>query len=352
MRRRGSGVRGTGQSPEGCPFIEFAFTYYEGQSAARLNRDLPRFLGDGPRPTTAAEYISAIAERVRASVQVWSQTGALTGVPRGLLLAGMELPGIQGAGTKVARGAVQLKARSGGARHPGDPAAVREALGAGSPLEGGLRSRMESAFGRSFSHVRVHTDGTAASLSDRFNARAFTVGEHVGFGATEYRPATFAGDALIAHELAHVVQQDGAVATSQSTDSKQATLEADADRSAAATIVHLWRGLRGGLSTLPRRAVPRLKTGLGLQRCKKGKCVVKSGPTYTPSGTQTPATSGGNKTVPFDFTAVFEHDPSKDINASCCWVRQNIKWDAAFATHYGKPPHKGFPSSAASGTLA
>src|SRR4029078_8278995 len=133
--------------------------------------------------------------------------------------------------------------------------------------------------------------------------------------------------------------------TSQFPDSKQATLEADADRSAAATMFHLWRGSGGGGSTLSRRANPRLKTGLGLQRCKKGKCVVKSGPTYTPRGTQTPAAAGGQKRVPFVFTAVFEHDPAKDINASCCWVRQNIKWDAAFAAHYGKPPHTGFPSS-------
>jgi hypothetical protein len=66
---------------------------------------------------------------------------------------------------------------------------------------------MEGAFGRSFTGVAVHTDGRAARLLSNLNARAFTVGEHVAFGGGEYRPVTMIGDALIAHELAQVVQQ-------------------------------------------------------------------------------------------------------------------------------------------------
>ncbi len=56
----------------------------------------------------------------------------------------------------------------------------------------------------------AHTDSNASSVSNRVNARAFTVGNHVAFGGGEYKPGTLAGDALIAHELAHTVQQQGA----------------------------------------------------------------------------------------------------------------------------------------------
>src|SRR5687768_17311281 len=77
----------------------------------------------------------------------------------------------------------------------GAPRAVQTDLGPGDPLAGNVRGSMESAFGESFAHVRAHTDGKAASLSAGLDARAFAVGEHVAFGAGEYRPGTPVGDA-------------------------------------------------------------------------------------------------------------------------------------------------------------
>lgn len=70
----------------------------------------------------------------------------------------------------------------------------------------------ESGFGQSFGHVRVHNDGAAASLSRSINARAFTIGPDIFFNAGEYQPHSNDGRRLIAHELAHVVQQRGASA--------------------------------------------------------------------------------------------------------------------------------------------
>ncbi len=63
--------------------------------------------------------------------------------------------------------------------------------------------------GHDFSHVRVHTDARAAESARAVNARAYTVGRDVVFGARQYAPGTIAGEKLIAHELAHVVQQHG-----------------------------------------------------------------------------------------------------------------------------------------------
>jgi len=66
---------------------------------------------------------------------------------------------------------------------------------------------MENGFGADFGDVRVHTDDTAARTAVSFGAAALTVGRDVSFGPGRYLPGTAEGDRLIAHELAHVVQQ-------------------------------------------------------------------------------------------------------------------------------------------------
>src|SRR5262249_44418606 len=151
----------------------------------------------------------AVCDRVRQSTIEWARTGQVTGLPEGLDLSGA--PAGEGmdatAPSESSDAAVQFKAAPGGARPAGDPAAVRDELGTGQPLDGAVRSRMESAFGHDFSSVRVHTDPVGSNVSRRLNARALTVGDHVAFDSGEYQPGTMVGDALIAHELAHVVQQ-------------------------------------------------------------------------------------------------------------------------------------------------
>lgn len=81
--------------------------------------------------------------------------------------------------------------------------------GGGAPLPAGERSFFESRMGVDFSHVRVHTDTTAVQTSRDLGARAFTVGNNIAFNTGEYQPATQAGRQLMAHELTHVVQQQG-----------------------------------------------------------------------------------------------------------------------------------------------
>jgi hypothetical protein len=171
-------------------------------------------------------------------------------------------------------GSLLFKADEGGARPADDPAAVHDALGEGRPMESGVRGRMERAFGRPFSGVRMHTDATAGRLSREQNARAFAVGGHVAFAAGEYRPGTPAGDALIAHELAHTVQQgSGAVATQAKSASgdNYGALEADADRSAAGVVARLWSGAKAAAGAAALNAGPALRSGLSLQRCSKNK---------------------------------------------------------------------------------
>lgn len=83
---------------------------------------------------------------------------------------------------------------------------------AGRPLDTELRARLEPRFGHDFSRVRVHTDAEAARSAQEIGARAYTAGEHVAFAAGEYSPGTGEGSRLLAHELAHVVQQSGSSA--------------------------------------------------------------------------------------------------------------------------------------------
>ena len=78
---------------------------------------------------------------------------------------------------------------------------------AGHPLDQGVRSTFEGAFGQDLSRVRLHSDESAATAAAAVRARAFTVGRHIVFGRGQHAPHTPRGNDLIAHELAHVVQQ-------------------------------------------------------------------------------------------------------------------------------------------------
>jgi hypothetical protein len=81
--------------------------------------------------------------------------------------------------------------------------------GGGRPLDAATRRSMEARFGYDFSSVRIHDDAAASSAADDVSATAFTVGEDIVLGGG-YDPTTPRGRHLIAHELAHVVQQRGA----------------------------------------------------------------------------------------------------------------------------------------------
>lgn len=88
------------------------------------------------------------------------------------------------------------------------PSSVHGVLqSSGRPLDGATRAFMEPRFGRDFSRVRVHNDATAAATADSIGARAYTVGPHIAFASGQFETATRVGRQLLAHELAHVLQQ-------------------------------------------------------------------------------------------------------------------------------------------------
>jgi len=77
------------------------------------------------------------------------------------------------------------------------------------PLDPDTRGFMEPRFGRDFSDVRVHNDAKAADSARAVNALAYTVGKDVVFGQGQYQSASSSRRSLLAHELTHVVQQQG-----------------------------------------------------------------------------------------------------------------------------------------------
>src|SRR6185369_14166010 len=87
--------------------------------------------------------------------------------------------------------------------------AIARSRGGGEALPRQTRSFMESRLGADLSNVRIHSDRHAAELAANLNARAFTVGSDIYFNAHEFAPESDQGAHLLAHELAHVLQQDG-----------------------------------------------------------------------------------------------------------------------------------------------
>ena len=119
------------------------------------------------------------------------------------------------------------------------PPLVHEVLrSSGHRLDQGTRALLEPRFGRDFSGVRIHTDGKAAASARAVQAHAYTVGQDVVFGAGQYAPQTSAGRHLLAHELAHTIQQSEGQAGTDHPHLSALDLvhEREAD-SAAATLV-------------------------------------------------------------------------------------------------------------------
>ena len=117
--------------------------------------------------------------------------------------------------------------------HAGAEAVVdRAASSTGQALPGDVKARFESSLGADLSNVRVHTGDDSAAAAKAVGAKAYTVGNDIHFGAGHYAPGDPFGIHLLAHEVAHTVQQQGAAPTRQhklevSTPGDAAEVEAD-----------------------------------------------------------------------------------------------------------------------------
>lgn len=249
-----------GRKTDGCPYLDRWFGYFQGQDAQHVERSLRKYAPETASARSANGYIAPISTRVAQGVRRWVDTGELPELPEGITPAMLAGGGLAGAlatvGSAVKRGLSAIGSFFGGlfrkATGSGaggvDRGALSAQLGEGQPLDGRARARMGSAFGHDFGAVRVHTDASAAALAAGLDARAFTLGTHIAFGAGQYHPGAPAGDVLIAHELAHVVQQSGHRPSEQPVLAKGEAhdeMEQEADGAALDVAASLWGGSFG-----------------------------------------------------------------------------------------------------------
>lgn len=116
---------------------------------------------------------------------------------------------------------------------------IQSLKGGGQPLSPSTRSFFEPRFGRDFSNVRVHANSSAAQTAKAVQAKAFTVGNDVVFGAGQYQLGTNMGRRLLAHELTHVLQQTNAtnLGSLQSTSVSVQRVVSEEERRDAAQLV-------------------------------------------------------------------------------------------------------------------
>jgi hypothetical protein len=122
------------------------------------------------------------------------------------VLAAPAHPPFSAAARHIQRHSGQPVGQSGAA-----PVSVDRVLASsGRPLDPTLEQEMGQRFGYDFSRVRVHSGAEAEESAREVNANAYTVGHNIVFGSGQFAPETQGGRRLLAHELAHVVQQSGA----------------------------------------------------------------------------------------------------------------------------------------------
>jgi peptidoglycan/xylan/chitin deacetylase (PgdA/CDA1 family) len=93
---------------------------------------------------------------------------------------------------------------------------------------------MEQRFGRGFGHVRIHSGPEASASARALDAAAYTIGNSIVFDGHRYQPASSSGRGLLAHELAHVAQQDGASVEKSRIGHADSALERQAEAMASA----------------------------------------------------------------------------------------------------------------------
>jgi hypothetical protein len=237
----------SGRSSDDCPYLLLLFRALRSRSAAELDA-ISREIA--PKAATALEVLHGLRNVATDAATRWVNTGALGQLPTGLPARLARLLGDTGA--------------------PVHAAALQ--LGAGRSLDPVTASAIGRAFGTSFTHVRVHTGDRAARATGHARARAVAIGANIAFAPGEYAPRTLRGDALIAHELAHVAQQSGAErGLTQSRGDNNLAAENDATAAATSAVGSIWSRALGLAGASMRAALPRLRTGLRLRRCTESE---------------------------------------------------------------------------------
>ncbi len=163
-------------------------------------------------------------------------------------------------GTRVARAAAQAAGLrdANGVAADAEAAVDRAASSTGAPLPTHIQRQFEGSLGADLSGVRVHTGGESQQAAQAVGAKAYTVGNDIHFAAGNYQPDDPFGMHLLAHEVAHTVQQSGGAQRRQhklEVSTPQDAAEHEADRAADAMVRGEVASVGGG-----QRGVARIAT--------------------------------------------------------------------------------------------
>ncbi|HLL23393.1 MAG TPA: DUF4157 domain-containing protein, partial [Kofleriaceae bacterium] len=226
-----------------CPYIEKAFEKYRALPAIHGMTLLHRWVPASRNAQTAEAMIPLILERVQEGVKLWMEKGTLP-------------PDLAAADPALAAHAENAAVAKGVGLGSLDD--VESKLGAGEAVDPRVSGRMGAA-GLDVSNARVHRGATAAGMAAEQDAAAFAVGNNVVMGSGAPAAGTGMGDALLAHELAHVAQQREA---SEDPAQRKRPIAAE-DQQAETNANALAHGAARGKATWD----DVMKTGLQLQRC-------------------------------------------------------------------------------------
>ncbi|CAN5309155.1 hypothetical protein BH11MYX1_BH11MYX1_08870 [soil metagenome] len=157
----------------------------------------------------------------------------------------------------VASGLIMRKGDAGMAAHA-ETAVAHATSSAGSSLPGPLMRKFESSLGADLSSVRVHTGSESATAASSVGARAYATGQDIHFGAGQYDPSSSGGQHLLAHEVAHTVQQRGGASSRQhklEVSSPHDAAEHEADRAADAMVAGTPAAVSSGGLAIARKPV-------------------------------------------------------------------------------------------------
>lgn len=163
----------------------------------------------GPATPTNPAW-ARLAMSTGAAPAVEPADGAAEGEARALAARALAGPAVADPPADPPAAGVRRAPARGAFLPPVRPAASRLLLATpGRPLPEGLAADLGGRFGRPLGDVRIHDDPSADFAAAALRARAFTVGTDVAFRDGQYSPSTEGGRRLIAHEVAHVLQQTG-----------------------------------------------------------------------------------------------------------------------------------------------
>lgn len=268
-----AGLAGTPYTVAACPWIDHWIAYYQGRPAAQVERALRLWAPQAASARTGRDYVPAVCARVRDGVASWRSSGAVPSAPP--LTAGAP----PGAAPATTASPVQ-RVPDGPGRGPVTPSTgtvpIAGATGEGDRLDAATSARL----GAPGVDVRLHTGDSGAAVAGRAGAQAVTFGGSVYLGAGAPAPGTPLGDALLAHELAHVVQQQDAARRPGEPGTATAdddVYEHDAHLGAAATLLRLHDEHAMAAAVADR---PRLRSGLRVARCSETPAVRDPRPEY------------------------------------------------------------------------